>query len=100
MVCHFDDTLAEMSGQPQMMHTYILMVSKKDKRHSGWITPTIQSPTMKYSDIIIEALEPMNFFDEWEYWKDSMRDVSYLEWKRRDKAKTHKVTKANSVVTI
>lgn len=79
-----------------MAHAYINMASrhksKKARRHSGWITPEIQSPNMKYSDIIIEALEPMNFFDEWESWKDCMRDYTYYLWKKKDKAKSHKVT--------
>ena len=71
------------------------MVTKKDKRHSGWITPTIESPQMKYSDIIISALEPMTFYDEWESWKDSMRDFSYLEWKKIDKKKDRKLPSTN-----
>ena len=86
-MCHFDDTLAEMPGQPRVIHIYIPMVSKKDKRHSGWITPKILDPKMKFTDIYIEALEPQTFFDEWEYWKDSMRDTVYLKWKAMDKKK-------------
>jgi len=69
--------------------------SKKDRRHSGWVTPNILDPKMKYSDIIIEALEPKSEFDEWLSWKDSLRDYTYYLWKKRDKKKTHKVTKAN-----
>ncbi len=76
------------------------MVSKKDKRHSGRITPRIFDPKMKYTNIHIEALGPMDFFDEWEYWKDGMRDTLYLEWKKIDKAKSHKVTKAKGLYSM
>ena len=48
---------------------------------------------MKFDDIKIEALEPITFYDEWESWKDCMRDVVYLEWKRVDKAKSKKFVK-------
>jgi len=67
--------------------------SKKDRRHSGWITPKILSPKMKFDYIKIEALEPIIFYDEWESWKDCMRDKDYLEWKRVDKAKSKKFVK-------
>ena len=63
------------------------MVTKKDKRHSGWITPRILKPQMKYSDMIKEALEPMNFYDDWEDTRDGMRDRIYFEWKLNDKKK-------------
>lgn len=103
MVCHFDDTLAEMSGQPRVMHVYICMAtkhkSKKDRRHSGRYYPKIIKPNMKYSDIIIEALDPKSEYDEWISWRDSMRDYEYYLWKKRDKKKSHKVTKAKFVVT-
>jgi len=61
--------------------------SKKDRRHSGRITPKILKPQMKYNEIKIEALEPQTFYDEWESWKDSMRDIVYFKWKSMDKKK-------------
>lgn len=67
--------------------------SKKDRRHSGRITPKILKPKMKYDDIKIEALEPQSIYDEWESWKDGMRDKVYLEWKKIDKKKRVKKTK-------
>jgi len=69
--------------------------SKKDRRHSGQYTPKILDTKMKFNDIKIQALEPISEYDEWLSWKDGMRDKIYLEWKRKDKKKTHKVTKAN-----
>ena len=68
------------------------MVAKKTKRikKSGWVYPKILKPQMKYSEIIKEALEPTLFYDDWEDWRDGMRDTPYLEWKIRDKKKSFK----------
>lgn len=48
-------------------------MQKKDKKHSGWYTPRIESPTMKYSEAHAEAFTPNEEYDEWEDWRDGMR---------------------------
>ena len=51
------------------------MASRKDKKHSGWVTPrTSKKGGMKYSEIIEEGLEPQDFYDEWASWKDGFRN--------------------------
>ena len=50
------------------------MVSRKDKKHSGWVTPRLSHPGMKYSEIIEEGLEPQKMRDEWSDWRDGQRD--------------------------
>ena len=63
------------------------MITKKDRRHSGRITPKIIKPQMKYSEIKEKALEPNEVYDDWENYRDGFRDKKYLEWKKRDKKK-------------
>ena len=48
-------------------------LSKKVRRHSGWVTPQIVNKTMKYSEIIQQCLEPQPYWDDWSDWRDSMR---------------------------
>jgi hypothetical protein len=60
--------------------------SKKDRRASGWVTPKLVHPQMKYKDIVQEALEPQAFYDSWASWKDGMNhntapDQLYHKWK-------------------
>lgn len=50
-------------------------LNKKEKRHSGRISPFIPSPTLKYDEIKQNALEPEIFYDDWEDWRDSSRDL-------------------------
>lgn len=50
-------------------------MSPKDKRHSGWITPRWpKHPGMKYQEAVMEALEPQDFYDDWEDWRDGQRN--------------------------
>lgn len=50
-------------------------LSRKDKKHSGWVTPRfVKDPGMKYREAIQEALEPQVFWDEWKSWKDGFRN--------------------------
>jgi len=90
----FDDTLAEMSGQPQVAHVNIPMStknrSKKDKRHSGRYTPRIETPMMKWNEMKISACTPEEAYDDWIERRDGFRDTIYLKWKIRDKAKSKK----------
>ena len=64
--------------------------SKKDKRHSGRITPKIIKPKMKYDDMKIEVCTPEEVYDDWIEKRDGMRDTIYLEWKKKDKKKRRK----------
>jgi len=45
----------------------------KQRRHRGWRTPRIVHPTIKYSEMIEDALEPQPQYDEWMSWKDGLR---------------------------
>jgi len=51
------------------------MVTPKDKKHSGRVVARwVKGGGMKYSEAIQEAVEPQEFYDEWESWKDGMRN--------------------------
>ena len=47
------------------------MVTKKDRRHSGWISPrlVISKKEMLENDLFLE-----DFYDDWEDYRDGMRD--------------------------
>lgn len=63
-------------------------MNKKDRRHSGRITPRLAGkPTMKYSEIKEEALEPQPFYDDWSNYRDGFRDWDLIKRKKRDKIK-------------
>ena len=55
-------------------------LSKKDRRHSGWIYPdsTLRCPK-KY--IIDNCLEPTPFYDDWKERRDGFRDY-ITDWKK------------------
>lgn len=63
------------------------MKSKKVRRHSGWITPQLHDKSMKFSEMIDDGLEPQISYDNWLNYRDGFRDISYLEWKKRNKEK-------------
>jgi len=67
--------------------------SKKDKKHSGRYTPKILKPQMKFDEIKESAFEPTTEYDDWIERRDGFRDITYLDWKKRDKAKNRKVFK-------
>jgi hypothetical protein len=48
------------------------MVSAKERRHRGWITPKI-APAGKYSEVIAEANEPSLIFEPWDDGKDGIK---------------------------
>ena len=64
-------------------------VSKKVKRHSGRYTPEIAQKG-KFSEMIENAEEPTEEYDDWEKRRDGFRDERYLEWKKIDKEKNGK----------
>lgn len=60
--------------------------SAKDRRASGWNTPRLIKPTMKYSEVHAEALEPEKVYDEWNSERDGWRmhtatDQLYHKWR-------------------
>ena len=61
------------------------MATKKDRRHSGWITP-ISTIKAKRSEIINECLEPQPHYSDWDDYRDSQRSPS-------DKTKLRKTSK-------
>lgn len=66
------------------------MVNKKDRRHSGRYTPRVIKPTEKYSDMVMNAEEPREEYDDWAERRDGMRDWPGLERKKREIAKEKK----------
>ncbi len=48
----------------------------KQRRHSGWRTPQIVHPSMKFSEMIENALEPSPSYDDWLDFRDGMRHSS------------------------
>ena len=63
--------LSTMKGKLVSTSRYI---SPKDRRHSGWFTPRWpKHPQMKYQDAVLDALEPQDFYDEWQSTKDGWR---------------------------
>jgi hypothetical protein len=50
-------------------------ISRKDKRHSGWVTPGFpKNPGMKYQEAVANAMEPQDFYDDWKDWRDGQRN--------------------------
>ncbi len=47
------------------------MVSKKDRRKSGWITPR---PVISKKEMIENDLFLQDFYDDWDNYRDGMRD--------------------------
>lgn len=71
-------------------------MNKKDKKNSGRVIGKIIKPKMKYDEIKKEALEPEEFYDDWEDYRDGMRDISYKEWKEKDKKKRPRYKRGGS----
>ena len=68
---------AELStNKGKLMFNKSFKLTSKHRRHSGWRTPQIVNKTMKYSEIIEQGLEPRIEYDDWDNWRDSMRDNS------------------------
>ena len=66
------------------------MVTKKVRRHSGRYTPRVIEPGMKYADIVAEALEPVQQYDDWIERRDGMRDWPGIDRKKRELKKEAK----------
>ena len=63
------------------------MVTKKDRRHDGWIYPnsTLRCPRQY---IIDNCLEPTPYWDDWKEYRDGFRD-NIKDWKKIKKAPLH-----------
>ena len=48
-------------------------MKSKDRKRSGWTTPN-STLKMKKSDLINECLEPQEYYDDWNDYRDGMRD--------------------------
>lgn len=50
-------------------------ISRKDKKHSGWVTPrAVKKSGMSYKEMFEEGLEPQDFYDDWKDWRDGQRN--------------------------
>jgi len=50
--------------------------TSKDRRHSGRKQARYVNPKMKYKEAHAEAIEPVEFWDDWMDFRDSFRDKS------------------------
>ena len=48
------------------------MFTKKDRRHSGWVTPNL-TIRCKKQFLINNCLEPQEFYDDWTDYRDGYR---------------------------
>ena len=48
------------------------MISKKDRRHSGRVSPRLIKG-IKQKELINEGLEPQEYWDEWKDYRDGFR---------------------------
>ena len=45
----------------------------------------------------MEALEPLKYYDDWVDWRDGMRDITYLDWKKKNKLKKIRIQKVKKL---
>lgn len=65
------------------------MVTAKDRRHSGRVTPDwSRGRKIKYKEAVQEALEPAPEYDDYENYRDGFRDKSR---RMKEKSKTKKL---------
>lgn len=62
-------------------------MNKKKRRHSGRYTPRVDSPTMKHSEKIKDAVDPQVEYDDWINYRDGYRDKLGKEREDREKKK-------------
>lgn len=61
--------------------------SKKDRRHSGRVEAKYCDVRMKYKDAHAEAIDPVEFYDDWVSYRDGLRDLQVdREWKKKQSA--------------
>jgi len=64
-----------------------LKITQKSRRHSGRVTPRF-SGKGKYSELIDEGLEPQEFWDDWQDYRDGMRNPTDKKHIRKIPAKS------------
>lgn len=57
------------------------ITSRKDKKRKGRVRGRIIHPSMKWSEIYEEGLDPEEYWDDWRDHRDSYRDTSNLKLK-------------------
>lgn len=62
-------------------------ITRKDRRHSGRVTPLIPKPMMKWEEIKDKALLPEDNWDDWRDYRDGYREGYYLKKKYNYKLK-------------
>lgn len=71
----------------------MIIIFMSIKKKSGWRTPELADKSMKFSDIIDQALEPVPMYDDWLDWRDGMRNDEIIIIKLRDKLKKLRLPK-------
>ena len=71
-------------------------LSTKDRRKSGWVTPNIHKGGMSFNEMKMLALEPQPIYDDWQNYRDGMRD-GWCEWFVELIEKEKKISKKNMV---
>ena len=60
------------------------MVTKKTRKGSGWRTPKVVKPGMKWSEFKEQVMEPQPVYDDWLDYRDGMRDWPSIDRKKRE----------------
>ena len=68
-------------------------LTKKRKRRKCHVYPRIVKPTMKWKDIIEEALEPSEEYEPWNAHNDCMKDWGFIKSERGEREKKRKIRK-------
>ena len=70
------------------------MVSKKKRRHDGYVTPNVNFRSLKvtkaqYLDFINSGrlIESDEYYDDWEDYRDGQRDWPFREKRLKEKSK-------------
>ena len=63
------------------------MTTRGHNKKSGRVKEVIHDPELQ--------MYARTHWNEWDYYKDGMRDTPYLEWKERDKKKSKIKVKKN-----
>ena len=65
----------EPDGEPgEYVREFTKSKSQKDRRHDGRVEARFVNPKMKYKEAHAEAIEPVEYWDEWITRRDGFRD--------------------------
>ena len=76
-----------------------MVLSVKDRRHSGRVTPRLIRGGMKWKEVIDQGLEPSTHWDDWKDYRDGQRgspDKKHLRTRFMRDAHYFDVTKWNA----